>query len=104
MIQVADQHLQLNYKWKTIQFVKSEYNKLFPEDKQVELDEENALTLELRIFALIRLGITNSEKVSQFLNLSVNTIYAYKTRIKAKSLVPKEEFEYYIMRIKRVYN
>lgn len=30
MIQVADQHLQLNYKWKTIQFVKSEYNKLFP--------------------------------------------------------------------------
>ena len=81
-----------------------EYNKLFPEDKQVELDEENALTLELRIFALIRLGITNSEKVSQFLNLSINTIYAYKTRIKAKSLVPKEEFEYYIMRIKRAYN
>lgn len=78
-----------------------EFNKLFPEDKQIELEEENTLTLELRIFALLRLGITDAEKIGNFLNLSVNTIYAYKARIRNRALVPKEEFEYYVMRIER---
>lgn len=78
-----------------------EFNKLFPEDKQIVLEEENTLTLELRIFALVRLGIADAEKIGNFLNLSVNTIYAYKARIRNKALVPKEEFEYYIMRIER---
>lgn len=78
-----------------------EFNKLFPKDKQIVLEEANTLTLELRIFALLRLGITDAEKIGNFLNLSVNTIYAYKARIRNKALVPKEEFEYYVMRIER---
>lgn len=77
-----------------------EYNKLFPDSKRIHLDN-NTLTPELRIFALIRLGINDNERIAKFLNFSVNTIYTYKAKIKNKSIVPKEEFEYRIMQIKK---
>ena len=51
------------------------------------------LTSEMRIFALMRLGITDSEKISKFLNYSVHTIYTYKTTAKNKSIVGNDEFE-----------
>ena len=74
-----------------------EYASLFPEG----MVDPNAteLTSEMRIFALIRLGITDSERISKFLNYSVHTIYTYKTRAKNKSIVGNEEFE---KRIKNV--
>lgn len=58
-----------------------------------------ALSNEMRIFALIRLGITDSERIALFLNYSVNTINTYKTRVKNKSLVNNDEFERHIMAI-----
>lgn len=75
-----------------------EFNKLFDTNDRVVI-EDGSLTAELRIFALIRLGITENDKIARFLNLSVNTIYAYKTKIKAKALVPKDGFDDYIMKI-----
>lgn len=57
------------------------------------------LSNEMRIFALIRLGITDSERIALFLNYSVNTINTYKTRVKNKSLVNNDEFEQHIMAI-----
>ncbi|WP_051697864.1 DUF6377 domain-containing protein [Prevotella sp. 10(H)] len=77
-----------------------EFNKLFPEGDRINIEDHN-LTPELRIFALIRIGINDNEKIARFLNLSVNTIYVYKAKIKSRSIVPKEEFEYRIMRIKK---
>ncbi|WP_375418943.1 DUF6377 domain-containing protein [uncultured Hymenobacter sp.] len=71
----------------------AQFNLLFREEDQVQLDDDQLLTAELRIFALIRLGIDNSEQISQMLGYSINTIYAYKTRVKNRSLVPKDEFE-----------
>ena len=69
----------------------SEYAKLFPEG---DIDPNaNSLTSEMRIFALIRLGITDSERISKFLNYSVHTIYTYKTRAKTRSIVDNDEFE-----------
>lgn len=68
-----------------------EYAKLFPDG---EIDPNTTvLTPEMRIFALIRLGINDSERISRFLNYSVHTIYTYKTRVKTKSIVTNEEFE-----------
>jgi hypothetical protein len=68
-----------------------EYAKLFPEGY---IDPNSTtLTPEMRIFALIRLGINDSERISKFLNYSVHTIYTYKTRVKTKSIVTNEEFE-----------
>lgn len=78
-----------------------EYNKFFRPEDQVILDEAGNLPPELRIFALIRLGVTENERIAKFLNLSINTIYVYKARVKGKTTVPKEEFEEYIMQIKK---
>jgi hypothetical protein len=78
------------------------FNKLFAPENQFILENSNELTPELRIFALIRLGIHDNEKVAGILNLSVNTIYAYKTKIKNRSLVTNDEFVEQIMKIKSV--
>lgn len=76
-----------------------EYNNLFPEKEHAIVKKENALNTELRIFALYRLGFQDSNQVADFLELSVATIYTYKTRIKGKSNF-KDSFEEKIMAIK----
>ncbi len=43
------------------------------------------MNMDLRIYALIRLGINDNEKIASFLNYSVNTVYTYKTKIKGKA-------------------
>jgi transposase len=66
------------------------------------LKENQLLNTELRIFALIRLGIHDAEKIARILGYSVNTIYAYKNRVKSKSILPNDLFEDKIMEIKTV--
>ena len=76
------------------------FNSFFEEKDRITLKENQLLNTELRIFALIRMGISDTEKIAKILNYSVNTIYAYKTRVKSKSRVPNEAFETRIMEIK----
>lgn len=76
------------------------FNSYFEEKDRITLKDNQLLNTELRIFALIRMGISDTEKIAKILNYSVNTIYAYKTRVKSKSVVPNEEFEQKIMEIK----
>lgn len=78
-------------------FVES-YNALFPEEDRKH-PAEGRLTTEMRIYALIRLGINQSERIAMFLNYSVNTINTYKTRVKNKSTVDNNLFEKKIMEI-----
>ena len=75
------------------------YNLLFDEANRVVPEQKMTLTTEMRIFALIRIGIGDSERIAQFLNYSVNTINTYKTRVKNKSLVSNDLFEQRIMDI-----
>jgi len=77
-----------------------QFNELFNPEDQFVLDEKQGLPTELRIFALIRLGITDTEKIAGILDYSVNTIYAYKTRMKNKSIVENEKFEEALMAIR----
>jgi len=79
-----------------------DFNALFDADHQIHLTDGQLLNSELRIFALIRLGIHDNETIGKILNYSVNTIYTYKTKVKNKSLIPNEEFEDKIMLIKAV--
>ncbi len=79
-----------------------DFNALFDADHQIHLADGQLLNSELRIFALIRLGIHDNETIGKILNYSVNTIYTYKTKVKNKSLIPNEEFEDKIMLIKAV--
>lgn len=53
----------------------------------------------MRIFALIRLGINDSERIANFLNYSVHTVNTYKTRVKNRSLLDNSKFEPAIMAI-----
>jgi len=76
------------------------FNSYFEEKDRIILKDNQLLNTELRIFALIRMGISDTEKIAKILNYSVNTIYAYKTRVKSKSRIPNEEFEQKIMEIK----
>ncbi len=80
---------------------REEYNKLFDEKDQIPV-HEYSLTVEQRIFALIRLGISESERIANFLDYSVNTINTYKTKIKNKSIVENDAFEDEIMKVKTV--
>ena len=75
----------------------NDYNALFPEPEQRHPSE--GLTPEMRIFALIRLGITETERIAKFLDYSVHTINTYKTRVKNKSWVENDRFEAEIMKI-----
>lgn len=78
----------------------NEFNNLFNKENEIILQKGQILNTELRIFALIRLGIHDNDRIAKILNFSVNTIYSYKTRIKSKSHVSNEEFEDRIMDIK----
>ncbi|MBO9153059.1 DUF6377 domain-containing protein [Chitinophaga sp. GCM10012297] len=78
----------------------SEFNSFFKEEDRIHLKENELLNTDLRIYALIRIGISENEKIARILEYSVNTIYAYKTRIRNKSILPNEEFEDRIMEIK----
>ncbi|WP_343689753.1 DUF6377 domain-containing protein [Chitinophaga sp.] len=76
------------------------FNSFFKEEDQIKLKEDELLNTDLRIFALIRIGISDNVKIAQILEYSVNTIYTYKTKIKNKAIIPKEEFEERLMDIK----
>jgi Domain of unknown function (DUF6377) len=79
-----------------------DFNSFFKEEDRIRLADNELLNTDLRIFALIRIGITDNEKIAEILEYSVNTIYAYKTRIKNKSFLPNEDFEARVMEIKSV--
>ncbi|MFM7024332.1 MAG: DUF6377 domain-containing protein [Flavobacteriales bacterium] len=76
------------------------FNSFLNEDAKYVIEENAPLPPELRIFALIRLGINDNEKIAQFLGYSINTIYTYKTRLKNKTIVPNEKLEVRVMEIK----
>ena len=78
------------------------FNALFPEQEQIVLPSPVTLNTELRIFALIRLGVTDSDHIAKFLNYSVNTINTYKSKVKNRSIIPNNLFEQKIMEIESV--
>jgi DNA-binding CsgD family transcriptional regulator len=75
------------------------FNSFFKEEDKIVLKEGQLLNTELRIFALIRMGIHDTEKIARILDYSINTIYNYKARVKSKSSVPNDQFEKRIMEI-----
>ena len=63
-----------------------EFNALLQPGEQIVPKEAGQLTTELRIFALLRMGVDDSAKIANFLNLSVNTIYAYRNKVRNKAI------------------
>ena len=69
-----------------------DFNLLLKEEEQINLRSSEILNTELRVFALIRLGITESAQIARFLRYSVTTIYNYRTKMRNNSLYSKQEF------------
>lgn len=75
------------------------FNSLLKEEDRVIVQEKNMLTPELRIFALVRLGVTKSDTIADILNFSASTVRNYKTKIRNISTVPNEEFDKRLLEI-----
>ena len=76
-----------------------QFNHLLKEDERYNLNEDELLNTELRVFALIRLGITDSKDIADFLNYSINTIYNYRTRVRNKAKISRDKFEQEVMKL-----
>lgn len=77
----------------------ADFNALLIEDERIVLKSEDLLNKELRIYALLRLGITDSVKIASFLRCSLSTVYNYRTKARNKAAISREDFEKMVMRI-----
>ena len=77
----------------------ADFNALLVEDERIVLKSEDLLNKELRIYALLRLGITDSVKIASFLRCSLSTVYNYRTKARNKAAISREDFEKMVMRI-----
>lgn len=70
-----------------------DFNALLKPQNRITQPDNNTLNTPIRIFALIRLGISDSSKIAEFLHYSVNTIYNYRANIKNGAVGDRTEFE-----------
>lgn len=78
----------------------TQLNDLLQEDRQIQVHSRNKiLSTELRVLALIRLGVTDSVRIAQFLRRSVSTIYNYRVKMKNSAKIDREDFEKELMKI-----
>ena len=75
-------------------------NELLNENDRFIIKNGESLNPELRIMALMRLGIDDGSKISQFLRYSLSTVYNYRTKTKNRTFLQKEEFDRRILQIK----
>ncbi|NDV80494.1 DUF6377 domain-containing protein [Bacteroides sp. 51] len=78
----------------------AQFNSLLVEDDPIIPKKGELLNTELRIFALIRLGITDSTQIAEFLRYSLNTIYNYRAKVRNKARVPRDDFESQVINIR----
>lgn len=76
-----------------------DFNALLRKGEQYVIKPDELLNTQMRIFALIRLGVVHNELIAEILDCSVNTVYTYKTRTIARSDLNADEFHEALMRI-----
>jgi len=76
-----------------------EFRKLQIDDEYVQLKPGQLLNTELRIYALMRLGIDDGIKIAHFLRCSLSTIYNYRTKIRNKASGLRDDFENMVLQI-----
>ena len=77
----------------------NQFNDLLEPEARIIPKKGEKLNTELRIFALMRLGIEDSNAVAELLKYSVRTIYNYKVKIRNAARVPREEFDEMVRKI-----
>ncbi|OJU52659.1 MAG: hypothetical protein BGN96_07100 [Bacteroidales bacterium 45-6] len=76
-----------------------QFNLLLRPDERYAVDPDRNLNQELRVFALIKLGIKDTNKIATFLHYTPRTVYNYRSKVKSKAL---ESDEYFEERVKQV--
>jgi chromosome segregation ATPase len=71
----------------------NDFNALLRPECRITLQDPTTLNTDIRIFALIRLGIEDSSRIAEFLHYSVNTIYNYRAKIKNGAIGDRDTFE-----------
>lgn len=78
-------------------------NLLLQEDKRIDVDSlKGGMSTELRIMALIRLGISDSTQIARFLRRSVSTVYNYRVKMRNSAIGDRNEFEKNLMKIGKI--
>ncbi|GAB1415491.1 DUF6377 domain-containing protein [Paludibacter sp.] len=76
------------------------FNALLQSEYHIMPKKNELLTTELRIFALIRIGIEDSSQIAEFLRYSVNTIYNYRAKVKNYAIGSRDNFENDVKKIR----
>lgn len=80
----------------------NDFNQLLQPDKRFILKEGELLNTELRIYALVRLGIDSSVKIAEFLHCSTQTVYNCRLKTRNKAIIPKEQFADYVKSLGKI--
>ena len=80
----------------------NDFNALLKPEARIVPKQGEMLTTELRIFALVRLGIDASAKIAQLLRYAPNTIYNYRAQMRNAALTDKDDFERRVRLLGRV--
>lgn len=97
--QSGDQELKMFYSNFDETFLKifptfvENFNSLLTPEARINVGPDGHLPNELRTFALIRLGVTDSRQIADFLRRSVSTIYNYRVKYRNAAIVPRDNFE-----------
>lgn len=76
-----------------------DFNTLLRPDERVAMKKPGVLTTELRIYALVRLGINDSVKIARFLHCSTQSVYNARMKMRIKSDISKEQFAEAVRRL-----
>lgn len=79
-----------------------DFNSLLLKDEKILPKSNDLLTPELRIFALVRLGINDSTRIAQFLHYSPQTVYNYRLKVRSKAKVSKDFFPQEVAQIGKI--
>lgn len=77
----------------------SDFNALLSPDSRVAARDRSKLTMGLRVFALIRLGVDDSQKIATFLGLANSTVYNYRVKYRNEALGDRATFEDRVKRL-----
>ncbi len=75
------------------------FNDLLEPDKRLVMPAPDTLSTEMRVFALMRLGITESDRIATFLRRSTSTIYNYRVKMRNAAIGDRDSFEEKVMKI-----
>ncbi len=82
----------------------TDFNNLLQPEERIEPRKGELLNTDLRIYALVRLGILDSVKIAEFLHVSPQTVYNNRLKTRNKAIVPKEHFAEYVRQLGRFSN